>query len=161
MVHDEAVEKAKAIPNENRYNHYSSPGFVKKEKGNYNNTRKKVSDGEDIRTRVITLAGENRGAIMEIKPSQYPRNGHFATKNGDHNKSWSDSEKSTSDLEGKMKHKDKNHFAKTMPFQAYTNSNVQGVNNSIMYNCSCTHNDPGVHLSFSRKPKDPVHPHHV
>ncbi|GLJ54499.1 hypothetical protein SUGI_1170530 [Cryptomeria japonica] len=31
----------------------------------------------------------------------------------------------------------------------YINNNVQGVNNSILYNSSCTLRDPGVHMDFS------------
>ncbi|KAI9090329.1 hypothetical protein K1719_028664 [Acacia pycnantha] len=38
------------------------------------------------------------------------------------------------------------------PTSAFMNSNVQCVNNSIMYNASCSHQNPGLRLSLTRKP---------
>ena len=35
------------------------------------------------------------------------------------------------------------------PMSAFVNSNVQAVNNSILFNTSLTHHDPGVHVFFS------------
>lgn len=99
---------------------------VAKDKGNY----KKNSDSEDFGMRVITIAGDNKGAIMELSPSR---------KNKGNPRAWSDGENSA-----------KGHNDYKPPMSATMNSNVQGVNNSIIFNASCTHHDPGVHLSLSR-----------
>ncbi|XAR53930.1 hypothetical protein NMG60_11028873 [Bertholletia excelsa] len=77
--------------------------------------------------RIITVAGENRGAIMELSHS---------LKKDEFN-----AEKP------KMEH----HKLMTAPFKVFVNSNVQGVNNSMLYNCSGTQHDPGVHLSIHKK----------
>jgi hypothetical protein len=56
---------------------------------------------------------------------------------------------------GKINKKDKNHKGRTkssFPMAAYMNSNVQCVNNSLLYHASCSHHDPGVRLSLSKKP---------
>ncbi|KAE8698015.1 hypothetical protein F3Y22_tig00110607pilonHSYRG00324 [Hibiscus syriacus] len=125
-----------------------------KEKGN----GKKLSlpsDSEDSGMRVITIAGENKGAFMELIKSPH-RNGFqnsphrlqkTATGSSDEYHSYS-----SSGEEGDRKTKGKNIGSNTMPMNAFMNSNVQGVNNSIVYNSSCTHHDPGVHLSLHRKP---------
>ncbi|XP_027337364.1 uncharacterized protein LOC113851076 [Abrus precatorius] len=98
------------------------------------------SDGNGI-TRVITIAGENRGAYMEIlKPQEKPikKMGNFGNGEEDANE------------------KEKNRKVRTissLPKSGfYVNSNVQCVNSSMMFHTSCTHNDPGVHLSLSKKP---------
>ncbi|XP_058224631.1 uncharacterized protein LOC131333861 [Rhododendron vialii] len=130
---------------------------------------KKLSDSEEFGMRVITIAGENKGAIMELGPTPNSQKKHeFGGGNppGLHMKGdpkgsrgggklGSDGSNSSNE-EGRIKSKDKSD--KTMapisspPLKAFMNSNVQGVNNSILFNSSCTHHDPGVHLSLSRKP---------
>lgn len=129
-----------------------------KDKGNHKNS----SDSEDFRMRVITIAGENKGAIMELSPSMkkydYGNNPQSLNKNGNF-RTWGEGEKSGSDSsssseEGRSKTKDKSLKAtakQSPPMHAFMNSNVQGVNNSVLYNVSCSHHDPGVHLSLSRK----------
>ncbi|XP_059458090.1 vegetative cell wall protein gp1 [Corylus avellana] len=124
-----------------------------KEKGNHH--RKKVSDNsEEMRMRVITIAGENKGAFMELIHS--PQKHHNKKGNGGKTQSHgSDSESynTSSDKEGNQKsQKGKAKTSSSLPMNAFMNSNVQGVNNSILYNASCTHHDPGVHLALSRKP---------
>lgn len=128
-----------------------------KEKG----SRKQLSDSEELGMRVITIAGENKGAYMEIiqspKKNQVGDKPHLLHNKGNSQirNHGSDSESSSgSDKEGKKK-KDKGQKGKvtsSLPMSAFMNSNVQSVNNSILYNCSCTQHDPGVHLSLSRKP---------
>lgn len=133
------------------------------------NHYKKLSDSEEFGMRVVTIAGENKGAIMELGPTPNSHKKHeFGGGNppGLHMKGdprgsrgggklGSDGNNSSNE-EGRIKSKDKSD--KTMapisspPLKAFMNSNVQGVNNSILFNCSCTHHDPGVHLSLSRNP---------
>lgn len=147
----ETKEKPKASPKNLKGDLYKPIGEthspkrdITKENGNH----KKYSDSEDFGTRIITIAGENKGAIMELNPSR------TTTKFGNIKKGsprpWNDDEKSGSNS-GDIA-KEKNQKAMPSPMTAFMNSNVQGVNNSILYNCSTTHHDPGVHFSVSRKP---------
>ncbi|XP_023924422.2 uncharacterized protein LOC112035818 [Quercus suber] len=125
------------------------------EKGSY----KKLSDSEEGGTRVITIAGENKGAFMELIRSPKKLDGSEKSKSLQVKKGitttgiqGSDSESySSSDKEGNPK-KDKSHKGtNSVPMSAFMNSNVQGINNSIVYNSSYNHHDPGVHLTLSRK----------
>lgn len=93
--------------------------------------------------RVITLAGENKGAVMEFSPSRN-KNYHQSLHNNKGTKSGSSSSTESGE-EGKSRNKDKPNGAMT----AYFNSNVQGLNNSLLYDCTFQHHDPGVHLSRS------------
>ncbi|KAK7349403.1 hypothetical protein VNO77_06740 [Canavalia gladiata] len=77
----------------------------------------KVLGSEGSGIRVITIAGENRGAGMEIIQSQ-------------------------------KKPFHRNQKMRTL----YMNSNVQCVNNSMVFHAKCTHHDPGMHLTLSNKP---------
>lgn len=123
--------------------------------------RKKISsDSEDAGMRVITIAGENKGAFMEVihspKKHVFEGNSRFLHKKDNPRSDGSDwGSHSSSGEEGNIKKKDKNHKGRSVeatPLSAFMNSNVQGVNNSIICNSSCTHHDPGVHLALSRKP---------
>jgi len=146
---------------------YNKPSIIRngveqdvesKEKGSHH--RKKVSDSEEMGMRIITLAGENKGAIMELirSPQKHHHNKEGmgmgnATKTQSRG-SDSESSNTSSDKEGNPK-KDKSQKGKaktSLPMNAFMNSNVQSVNNSLLYNSSCTHHDPGVHLALSRKP---------
>lgn len=121
-------------------------------KGKVISTPKKQSDSEEYYgARVVTLAGENKGAVMELSPSR-KKNGAGA---------WSNIGQKLEELSSRKK--DEKHKAggmETAPMDAFVNCNVQGVNNSILYNCSCTHNDPGVHLALSRKSNGGRGAHH-
>ncbi|XP_039025239.1 uncharacterized protein LOC120158486 [Hibiscus syriacus] len=115
----------------------------------------KHGETEDSGMRVIIIAGENKGAFMELIKSSHlngfqnsPRRlQKTVTGSSDEYHSYS-----SSGEEGDRKTKGKSIGSDTMPMNAFMNSNVQGVNNSIVYNSSCTHHDPGVHLSLQRKP---------
>ncbi|KAK2650011.1 hypothetical protein Ddye_017500 [Dipteronia dyeriana] len=127
------------------------------------------SDHEGGGMRIITIAGDNKGAFMEVIKSPLKANSspHTLHKNGNtktesvNGTGWhnfrSSNSSSSSGEEGKSKTKDKSGLSgKSMVSphmgNAFMNSNVQGVNNSIVYNSSCSHHDPGVHLAFSTKP---------
>lgn len=123
-----------------------------KDKGNHKNTSNTNSSG----MRVITVAGDNKGAIMELRPSR--KNQDFGNSPGNFPgkfRTWGEGEKSRSDSssseEGKSKTDGKHKEAMTKALSLpYVNSNVQAVNNSILFNATCTHHDPGVHISVSR-----------
>lgn len=130
-------------------------------------TSKKHSDSEDAGMRIITIAGENKGAIMDLSPNfgkkshhTFGGNPHRLHTEEDNPSVQSDGEKSGSNSDGKSKERNKNHKSKSPLMSAVMNSNVQGVNNSILYNCSTSHHDPGVHLSLSRKPHAFSRNHH-
>ncbi|KAG6725670.1 hypothetical protein I3842_02G043300 [Carya illinoinensis] len=115
---------------------------------------KNILDLEEVGMRVITISGENRGAFMKViqsaskKHEVVHRNENPKTES--HGNDWENST-SSDEAVGNLK-KDKSHKGKvtsSMPMRAFVNSNVQSINNSILYNSSCTHNDPGVHLDFS------------
>ncbi|KAF8033560.1 hypothetical protein BT93_D2222 [Corymbia citriodora subsp. variegata] len=131
--------------------------------------KKHLDSGEVPGMKVITIAGENRGATMELirspkhaLPHHLLHNKASPTPKGNgqesRNSSLSGSGSSSSDEgNGKMQKKEKSHLSKSFtspPISAFMNSNVQGVNNSILFNSSCTHHDPGVHLALSRKPSN-------
>ncbi|KAK3163653.1 hypothetical protein QOZ80_1AG0006430 [Eleusine coracana subsp. coracana] len=78
-------------------------------------------------TTVITLAGKNKGASMKIS--------HADRKQLD---------------DGKQK--EAQHGAKGVT--AFVNSNVQVVNNSLVFQGSVSSSDPGVHLKLSTKSKN-------
>ncbi|KAE8699626.1 hypothetical protein F3Y22_tig00110575pilonHSYRG00008 [Hibiscus syriacus] len=125
-----------------------------KEKGN---GKKFSSDSEDSGMRIITIAGENKGSFMELIKSPH-RNGFQGSPHRLQKPVTGSSDGSvyhsygSSVEEGDRKMKGKSSGSNTLPMNAFMNSNVQGVNNSIVYNSSCTHHDPGVHLSLQRKP---------
>ncbi|MFQ6670855.1 hypothetical protein Gotur_035597 [Gossypium turneri] len=134
----------------------------KKEPSKYGDTKEKgngkkfASDSEDAGMRVITIAGENKGAFMELIKSPH-KNGfqgspHRLANSSRIGSDGSDYHSYSSSEDGDGKMKAKSNGSNTMPMSAFMNSNVQGVNNSIVYNSSCTHHDPGVHLSLHRKP---------
>ncbi|XP_042012302.1 uncharacterized protein LOC121760742 [Salvia splendens] len=106
-----------------------------------NSINKKLSNPEQQRLRVITLAGENKGAVMELSTSHKKtlQNGKQTSGSG-----------SDSGEEGKSRSKDKANGAQP-PMSGWFNSNVQGLNNSILYNSNIRHKDPGIHISVSRK----------
>ncbi|XP_042494215.1 uncharacterized protein LOC122073656 [Macadamia integrifolia] len=81
---------------------------------------------------VITLSGENRGAAMHVGSESAKREGRSQWRMED-SKTGEDS--STS---------------------AYLNSNLQSVNNSIIFNSSFSERNPGVHLVLSHNPKEPI-----
>ncbi|KAF8108496.1 hypothetical protein N665_0108s0033 [Sinapis alba] len=79
---------------------------------------------------VITISGENKGAVMEIQRSPSKTQGIKKENRSNNSK----------------KHND--NSGGHLPMDGFVNSNVQIVNGSVVYNSSETHHDPGVHLSL-------------
>ncbi|XP_059650317.1 vegetative cell wall protein gp1-like [Cornus florida] len=103
------------------------------------------SDSENFGVRVITIAGENRGAIMELSPSLRNKGNPTALNNN------GEKLERESNEEGRSKMKDKTHKMVWPLKTTFMNSNVQGASNSILLDCSFTHHGPGVHHSLSGK----------
>ncbi|KAI3464938.1 hypothetical protein Pfo_021601 [Paulownia fortunei] len=108
---------------------------------------------------VITLAGENRGASMQMGSNSSIREGpvhiHRSYKiNPD------ESAEVTTDGDGSFEGKQSEDAkaSEDQPTERYVNSNAQGINNSIVFNASITEGNPGVHMVFSHVPKEPIQP---
>ncbi|KAE8646789.1 probable serine/threonine-protein kinase samkC isoform X2 [Cucumis sativus] len=117
-----------------------------------NNNYKRTAFDHDNNTRVITMAGENKGAFMEINLSSEKNNSRHQQQQQiqDNNTvvSVKDSNKSINKTKGI---KTRN----VLPMRAFFNSNVQGINNSILMDSKFSHHDPGIHLVFSSLPTSP------
>ncbi|GLJ19484.1 hypothetical protein SUGI_0351900 [Cryptomeria japonica] len=110
-----------------------------------NGDQKAMPGQSDLGVRVITLAGENRGATMDLG-SESRNNAIYDSQRMGHK----DSTTNEKDENGKGSHSPST--ATASPVNAYVNSNVQGANNSILYNSTCAHRDPGVRLTLSNTP---------
>ncbi|CAK9319183.1 unnamed protein product [Citrullus colocynthis] len=91
----------------------------------------------------INLAGHNVGAVMEISQFSDKRLGGEVIRK--------------IETESGVRHEndeEKTRRATGFPMTPILNSNFQEVNNSVMYNSSCSGRDPGLHLDFSGKSKD-------
>ncbi|KGN56396.1 gibberellin-regulated protein 14 [Cucumis sativus] len=91
-----------------------------------------------LQAKAINLTGDNIGAVMKINQFSDKISGgevtrKIETKTGVQQEN--DMEKSRRETE--------------FPMTPITNSNFQEVNNSVMYNSSCSGRDPGLHLDFS------------
>ncbi|KAG7028529.1 hypothetical protein SDJN02_09710 [Cucurbita argyrosperma subsp. argyrosperma] len=97
----------------------------------------------------INLAGHNVGAVMEIDKSSvgHRLGGETVRKNetegGDLGRDGKEEKKK------KEKKEKKETKEKKVPMTAFMNSNFQSVNNSVLYDSSCSHRDPGLHLKFA------------
>ncbi|ESQ43886.1 hypothetical protein EUTSA_v10006210mg [Eutrema salsugineum] len=96
--------------------------------------------------RLITISGENKGAVMEIIRSPSPRKTRGIGKGRRLQSSSEDDEGEES------KSKTHSNNGGNLLMDGFVNSNVQVVNGSVVYNSAETHYDPGVHLSLYRKP---------
>lgn len=121
----------KPAKNDHRASEYSSGKPQQKQ------THQQQSD-------VINIKGENVGAVMHITQSSDATETH---------------KKKPTVSYSSENEKDSNKSSSNMPGKSFMNSNFQGVNNSILYNSSLSHRDPGLHLAFTKKPThaDSVH----
>lgn len=102
---------------------------------------------------VITLAGENRGASMQLGSDSSRKGGAVHIHRGYKLKP-DESDETTTDEEGSSKQRSKDAKGKEdQASESYINSNVQGINNSITLDSSITEGSPGVHVIHSRFPK--------
>ncbi|KAK9129855.1 hypothetical protein Sjap_010342 [Stephania japonica] len=106
-----------------------------------------------------TTMRENKGSIMQLgSPNQLPkRDGpvhiHRGYKLNQEHYSESmttDGESSSKDTKKPKEQKGKSNKEETKTSKSFVNSNVQGINNSIMFNSSYSERSPGVHLTLSR-----------
>ncbi|CAN4111401.1 unnamed protein product [Withania somnifera] len=109
---------------------------------------KKVSNEfEKLPRRLVTLIGENKGAIMVLNPNSTKKS-YTHVFGG---KSQTIGKKEEGEMRSKKKKEEQNDM-NTMEMEEselFINSNVQGVNNSILDDSSLTDHDPGFHIFFS------------
>ncbi|KAL3349261.1 hypothetical protein AABB24_022410 [Solanum stoloniferum] len=124
--------------------------------GNSKMNEKSVTDSstkfEKLPRRLVTLIGENKGAIMLLKPNSTKKS--YTTSNVFGGKSQTVGKKEEGNtVEGDQKKKKEDQSdMNSMEMEESTmfiNSNVQGVNNSILDESSFTDHDPGFHIFFS------------
>ncbi|KAB2619602.1 proteoglycan 4-like [Pyrus ussuriensis x Pyrus communis] len=103
---------------------------------------------------IVTLSGENRGATMHN--SSEPENGEeFMPIHRSYKTNPDDSLEATTDEEESSEGENFDQTSKDHQRIAYTNSNVQSINNSIVFNTSVAERNPGVQSVFSQKPAEP------
>lgn len=132
----------------------AAPATQKSEFSSNTDSRHGVADVE-VPVRVITLAGENKGAWMEFgSPSSLLKNKKKPETIGTARQQQVEEDGAQGNRTKTEKKNGKGaNSTKAPPVpSAFVNSNVQSVNNSIVLHASCSHGDPGVHLAFSRKP---------
>ncbi|KAE9605760.1 hypothetical protein Lal_00025462 [Lupinus albus] len=107
--------------------------------------QRKVLDSEDYDMRAITISGENKGAYMKIV--QHSNKPNYHHKNGN-----SEDYELEDSGNGNRKNKSEKERTLSSPAMAvYVNSNVQCVNNSMLYHTTCSTHDPGVHLTLKKR----------
>ncbi|KAJ7957742.1 NADH/NADPH oxidoreductase [Quillaja saponaria] len=100
---------------------------------------------DDKQVSVITLAGDNRGATMHIGSESDQKEETVHIHRGyRHNPE--DSPDMTTDGEGSFRKGSKDSMKEDKRTRTYINSNIQNLNNSIMFDSSITERNPGVHL---------------
>lgn len=103
---------------------------------------------------VVTLTGENRGASMQLGSKSAKRERSVHIHRG-YKVNPDESAGATTDGEGSSKVK-KSKEPQNPPSWVYVNSNIQSVNNSILFNNSVSERNPGVNLVLSRNPEEPI-----
>ncbi|CAL9046593.1 unnamed protein product, partial [Musa banksii] len=93
----------------------------------------------------ITIAGHNLGAVMDAGSSYSRRTKKHLFHDTKDDKSHE--EHATVDAEG--------YSYEEKPMITLVNSNVQSVNNALLFNSSCTVGSPGVHISLTSRRRQP------
>ncbi|XP_057975718.1 uncharacterized protein LOC131163036 [Malania oleifera] len=106
---------------------------------------------------VITLTGENRGASMQLgsEPAKKEQPIHiyrgYKTNPDESTEATTDGEESSIGIRSKD-----GMVKEEAQTKAYINSNVQSVNNSILFNGSVAEQNPGVQLALTHNSSDQV-----
>ncbi|XXG64900.1 hypothetical protein AAC387_Pa05g2728 [Persea americana] len=103
---------------------------------------------------VITFVGENRGASMTAGPNAVDKDSYMYIHR-DYKVNKEDEDEVNRDKDGNSKGRSDRRSG-SQPMPTCINNNVQSINNSLMYNSSCSERNPGVHLVLSIKPTQPI-----
>ncbi|CAI8606456.1 unnamed protein product [Vicia faba] len=109
---------------------------------------------DDKKFSVITLTGDNRGATMHVGSESDKKDGSihihrdYKTESEESIEGSTDGEGNTNNEEDSMEHGEVG--------KAYVNSNIQSINNSLMFHGSINERDPGVQVTLPQKPLETV-----
>ncbi|XP_009616925.2 flocculation protein FLO11-like [Nicotiana tomentosiformis] len=112
---------------------------------------------EDGPVSVITLAGDNRGASMQLGSDSSRKEGAIHIRRG-YKLNPDESADATTDAEGNSvgrRPKDA-RIVDDQEIEAYLNCNVQGMNNSITFDSAIEAKNPGIHMLFYCMPSEPI-----
>ncbi|GAU15294.1 hypothetical protein TSUD_03620 [Trifolium subterraneum] len=110
---------------------------------------------EDKKFSVITLTGDNRGATMHVGSESDKKEGSIHIHRAYKNES-EESIEMTTDGEGNINNDEENSMEHTDVGKAYVNSNIQSINNSLMFHGSINERDPGVQVTLPQKPSETI-----
>ncbi|CAL5205892.1 unnamed protein product [Lathyrus oleraceus] len=105
---------------------------------------------DDKKFSVITLTGDNRGATMHVGSESDKKDGSihihrdYKTESEESIEVSTDGEGNSNNEEDSMEHDEVG--------KAYVNSNIQSINNSLMFHGSISERDPGVQVTLPQKP---------
>ncbi|KAE9586160.1 hypothetical protein Lal_00010230 [Lupinus albus] len=106
---------------------------------------------------IITLAGDNRGATMDVDSEsankEEPIHIHRAYKTDPKESTEVTTDGEENSNTKKNSHSSANHVEVG---KTYVNSNIQSINNSLMFHGSITERDPGVQVILPEKPADHI-----
>ncbi|KAG5247558.1 isoflavone reductase family protein [Salix suchowensis] len=104
---------------------------------------------------IVTLAGENRGATMNMGFESTRKDGSIHIHRG-YKINPDESSEATTDGEGSSKGRSsKDPLTKEPARKACINSNTQSVNNSMLFETSVSERNPGVQLNLSYIDEEP------
>ncbi|GAA0186151.1 hypothetical protein LIER_33439 [Lithospermum erythrorhizon] len=149
----ETLDKSRVIPSKHNVHDQNSTETTKNKNGAKDKgktTPKKPHDPEKSGTRLI-LAGVNKGAVMDLSNKDKKESSSFRGIGKKLGSVLDDGKQETTNPNMEAKNHNKRMSIQSSTMKAFINSNVQGVNNSISFNSSCTDKDPGVHLRLYNK----------
>lgn len=120
-------------------------------------TRKRPMDNKPAS--ILTLAGENIGASMQVRPGSANKEGSVLHRG--YNPNPDGTTEATTDGEESSKKlilKDPNLAKENRPTKMYINNNTQGINNSLLFNNSVTESNPGIHFVLASTPGEQAEP---
>ncbi|XP_004499168.1 uncharacterized protein [Cicer arietinum] len=165
-----------ATSNSSRSHQRTVPSMDEREKGNKNEKgplQKGIKDDitkfvgkisasvnpthpmEDKQFSVITLTGDNRGATMHVGSESGKKEGSIHIHRDYKTDPDEESNEVTTDGEGNTNTEDEEEEEDSMEHgevgNAYVNSNIQSINNSLMFHGSINERDPGVQVTLPQK----------
>ncbi|CAO2834284.1 unnamed protein product [Amaranthus hypochondriacus] len=132
----------------------NSPKFMHKQSVQQD---KNISHGKPLC--IVTLTGENNGAIMQLS-SESPKIDRPVHIHRGYKIEPDKVSETTTDEEGSSREKKSGNTypQEELATMSYINNNVQGINNSLVFNSTVAERNPGVHVVTSRNPVKPIKP---
>ncbi|KAK7291196.1 hypothetical protein RIF29_06145 [Crotalaria pallida] len=112
---------------------------------------------DDKQFGIITLAGDNRGATMHVGFESVKKEGSIHIHRAYKTVPNESTEATTDGEESNNTKKDSHSSIKNDEVgKAYVNSNIQSINNSLMFHGSVSERDPGVQVTLPQEPLEPI-----